>query len=1212
MNRIVKYKLTLLIFSIFMALPLLSQEPVLKFDHLTVNNGMPQNSVYSAVKDKYGFMWFSTWGGAVRYNGYNVKVFRANENDTNALTDNRINFIVTDSLQNIWIQVGDSRYVYRYNYENDNFDRVTIEHTPVNVKRQFRRRNPAYLLSVQNSRYIWSYDHKILYQTDKLTGKSLSYTINANNPFSLTDNIINCMVLDESDDLWIGTQSGGVCHSNVNNSYFTYYNSDDSGSGLIENVVRTVCKDSKGRVWVGSESSGVTQIISSPAGRKFNCFDEKRFQNARIRYIYADKQGVVWIGTKGGLTRFDENTATFKNCSSRICDPNIFAILEDNSENFWVGTFKGLMLYNRKTDEFTCFGEKVDCGRRIRTLYEDHLHRIWITTEDAGVTCMEYHKADKNPFRCIRYSHREGDDYSLANNRTFSLVEDNDGKIWVATNSGLSRIDPKTGLVRNFTMKTGLVDDIIMGVLFDGKDHIWFSHKKGLTRMDIHTFDIRNFNMFDGLQGYEFNQNACFRDAVTGEMFFGGTNGLNSFFPDSIKINRIKPTVVLTGLVVMNQPAEPGISINNQVILKKALLCTSQILLNWWNRSFSIEFAALHYANPLGNKYRYKLEGYDKQWINTDASNRVASYSRIPSGTYTFKVYGANSDGYWSLQPAVLTIKILPPWWFTWWAWVLYLLLAFILVYFISRYVSGKIELRKNEEIHNAKMQFFTEISHEFRTPLTLIIDPLEKLNSGEQDPQTIKKYYSLMLRNARQLLLLINQLLDFRKLEAGKLSLNKENSDFVIFIKAAASAFEARAKEKNIRFYLNFEVEKLEFSFDPTKLNMVINNLLSNAFKYTPNGGTVGITLKSDGTHVCIKVNDNGTGISQEEQSRIFEIFYQSPQNNTNKQGSGIGLALTRELVMLHGGTITVESEMGQGSCFVVILPLIDSTQIKSGKSESILSESQPKITEPLASHTGNEFGGKPLVLMVDDNADIREYAGINLKPDFRLEFAEDGSKGYQIARELLPDIIISDVMMPVMDGIEMCRLLKSDERTSHIPVILLTARQSDEAKTEGYETGADAYITKPFNSKVLFARISNLLEQRRRLREFFSNGSALELKKIAVNKTDEDFIKKVIKLIEENLEDEDFDIDLLAEKLTMSRSQFYRKIKALTNKTLLEFVTTIRMNKALEYLVSGAYNISETAYKVGFSQPTNFTRTFTRHFGTSPSNYLDGLKNN
>jgi ligand-binding sensor domain-containing protein/AraC-like DNA-binding protein len=823
-----------------------AQDQYLKFDHINADNGLPQNSVYSIIKDKYGFMWFGTWGGAVRYDGYSLKVFRANPNDTTALPDNRINAIVLDSLQNIWIQTGEPRFVYCYNYEYENFKRYLIKNTPKSVGSKLKNWRPDAYPIVSNPHYSWISDHFSLRQTNRKSGKITDYVADPNRPFAISDNIINNLYLDDGDNLWIGTQNGGVNHANLNIKPFSYYNSDPGGAGLKENVVRAVCTVHGHQIWIGLENKGITVLDRETKRRKYLVFSKNNEHTQRIRAILCDHKGQIWVGTKGGLFTVNPQTYSVKNCSSGLQTLEVFAVFEDHEHTIWIGTFNGLARFDKATNQCNRLNPSLTGGHQIRSIVEDHKQNIWVATEDGGVARIE--KLASGQFKSVLFVHKEGNDNSLINNRTFSVAEDILGMIWIGTNSGLSRLNPGNNSFKHFTLKNGLIDDIIMGVVFDGKESVWVSHKKGLTRINIRTFALQHFNIFDGLQGNEFSQNACFRDKLTGEIFFGGTNGLNSFFPDSFKKDPIKPKVVFTQLTIVNQIVKPGVQINNRVILEKSLVCTNKIKLTWHDKTFSIEFAALHFANPSLNNYKYKLEGYDKQWIFTDASKRTASYSELSPGIYTLKVFASNRDVVWGDTPAMLQIKVLPPWWLTWWAKTIAYLLLITVVFAIY------------------KMNIF----------------------------------------------------------------------------------------RKKIRY-------------------SIIGN--------------------------------------------------------------------------------------------------------RSGD------------TSPEKNESGNSNEEVP--------QDLRKM--LSKSPD---------------------------------------------------------------------------------------------------------------LKEMAINISDEAFLKKVTKLVEENLEDENFDIDTLAEKLKMSRSQFYRKIKALTNKSLLDFVTTLRMNKALEYLLSGDYNISETAYKVGFSQPNNFSRAFTKHFGKTPTQYLSDFK--
>lgn len=1194
-------------------------QDALRFHRLTVNEGLPQNSVYSIVKDKYGFMWFGTWGGAVRYDGYSCRVFRADENDPTALPNNRIIAIVKDSKENIWIETGHPNYLYKFDYNYERFISFQLKSAPLEVVELIELSKTNFLLPVENDTYIWETDGRSIRQLYKNTRKvSMIYQPDLSNPFSLSDNQINRLYLGDDNILWVGTQNGGVNYANLNVKPFQYYFADRSGGGLVENVVRAVTVDLKGQIWVGSGSQGITIVDRSTGAKRFRILGADVLRDPEVRALYTDKEGLVWIGTKTGLLYYNPATDSFHYPTLKDCIPNVYSLFQDSKGNMWIGTLIGLARYDRKRDVFECIDPTFSTGGTfIRTIIEDQAGNLWVGTEDEGVTKLIPQANGEHPFKAIRYTHQQGKVNSLRNNQVYSIAEDYAGMIWIATNAGLSRLNPFDHSFTHFSVRNGLADDITMGVLFDGDESVWVSHKKGLSRINVNTFEIQNFNKFDGLQGFEFSQSACYLDKKTGEMLFGGVNGLNVFLPHQIRVNTTKPVVVLTRLSVMHQKLYPGSVLNNRVILERSLQSTSEINLTWRERTFLFEFAALHFNNPTGTKYRYRLRGYDSDWIYTDAFSRTASYSNLPYGSYVFEVLAASSDGLWSDEPATILVNVLSPWWLSWWAKTFYALLIVGLLWFVYRYIAARIEFRqrlfeervkneKNEELMNAKLQFFFELSHEFRTPLTLIIDPLDQMIAGKTDEKQAHYYLNVMNRNARQLLELINQLLDFRKIQSKSLSMEFVQAELIMFIRNAAAAFEHKASEKNIIFSVQSSHDPIIVDFDIDKMGKIINNLLSNAFKFTPRYGEIAVVVSIDEKSpdkVVICVRDNGIGIPPEHHAHIFDMFYRVPGAGNTSQGSGIGLAFSKELVQLHQGEISVENNHGGGTCFRIVMPIRQETAV-------VRQYDFPVRYGNAVSPVQHDFTGQddelPLLLFVDDNQDIREYFKINFGKEFRVITFSNGMEAFNKAVETIPDLIISDIMMQGVDGFQLCSLLKSEKNTSHIPLILLTARQADVSRIEGYQMGADGYVTKPFSTEVLNARIRNLLEQRTRLREQFAIGSTTKLPNISVNITDEFFLKKIVALIEDRIEDSELDSEQLAIILKMSRSQLYRKIKALTNRTVHDFIISVRMNKAKELLLSGECSIADTAYRLGFTLPTNFTRTFTKHFGMSPSKFV------
>lgn len=1188
--------------------------PDLKFQHLGVHNGLPQNSVYSIAKDKFGLMWFGTWGGAVRYDGYSTRVFRPIANDSTSLPDFRVRFIVNDSFENIWIETYDKEYLSRFNYETECFSRVLKKNAPGDVTEELNKCYEARYRSVENGDYRWSVSENGLIQLNKLTGQKKIYQSEATDQFSLSDNYTKAVFLDDMDNLWVSTQSGGVNYCNLNTKPFYKYYRKDTREGLVDNVVRAISKGPHGRIWVGSENNGITIIDRKESNPVYSYIGAEELGNLQIRSLYFDQEGMMWIGTKNGLYTYLNNRSVPNDYNNLFPGSKVFAMEKDHQGILWIGTLDGLVLYNPDTKSFRRFlNDETELGKYIRSIKEDQQHNMWIATEDLGVTQLvrEDSAAGGEKFSLKHYQQMPGQENCLLSDRTYSLTIDKNGMIWIATNFGLSRLDPDSKRFVNFDVTDGLSSDMIMSALFDGDEAVWVSHKKGMSKVNISTFQIQNFDIHDGLQGFEFSQNACFQDEKTGEMFFGGMTGLNSFFPVALKPSPDKPKVVLTGLGVMHENVKPGKKVNKHVILDKSLLCTDSITLRWWDKTFQIEFAGLHYQNPSRNEYKYMLEGFDHDWIETDANNRIAYYSNLHAGNYEFKVMAANCDGVWTQTPKILHIIVRPPWWATFWAIGGYFAFALFILALVYNYFMSGIRLRQNEELHNAKVHFFTEVSHEFKTPLTLIVDPLERLIAGKVDHEKIGHYYKLMQQNAKQLLLLINQLLDFRKLTFGHLSLSLTQADIVSFVRTCVASFELMANERSITLKTDTKLDYLPVTFDKNKLTMVLNNLLSNALKFTPNGGQIIVSLEISEAvpaMVLIKVSDSGIGIPKKEREKVFDIFYQSYNSKDKPVGTGIGLALTKELILLHHGEIHVESELNKGTVFTVKLPVKHSNALIQADCEEENPVFEEKDEELNSSETVQN--NLPVLLIVDDSADIRQYISLNFDSEFQVFTASNGTNGFETAVEQIPDIIISDVMMPDMNGLELCRKLKTDRHTSHIPIVLLTVLQSDEAKAEGYETGADSYVTKPFSISVLKTRVNNLLEQRKSLRKLFANGSMAELKEIANNEADEAFLNEVIGLINENLDNEEFCVNFLAGKVNMSRSQFYRKIKALTNKSVNDFVTTFQMNKALEYLLGGQYNISETAYKVGYNAPNSFTRAFVKYYGVSPSQYLESKK--
>jgi len=746
---------------------------------------------------------------------------------------------------------------------------------------------------------------------------------------------------------------------------------------------------------------------------------------------------------------------------------------------------------------------------------------------------------------------------------------------------------------------------------------------------DSLVYSIQNYDEPDGLQGKEFNERAACR-TQSGELLFGGAQGFNIFRPQDININRREPTVVFTNLDIYNTPVKVNEKINGRILLKESIAGTDEIVLKAREKMFSVEFAALDYFQPVKNRYKYRLEGFDNEWMESDAALRKATYTNLNQGSYVFRVVASNNDGTWNETGASLAITVQPPFWKSRTAFVLYFL-AVALLLFLLRFVvlerermkfraqQEKQEADRRHEIDMLKIKFITNISHEFRTPLSLIITPMEKILRNVDKPE-LQHQLSFVYRNARRLLNLVNQLLDFRRLEFQQLKLYPSRGDIVAFAREITGSFSDLAEKKNIALHFETRLESLQTLFDHDKVEKIIFNLLSNAFKFTPEKGKITVTLSqesnplsTDGngdpsaTWVLIRVADTGIGIPKDKQEKVFEQFFQdeiSPM--LINQGTGIGLSLVSEFVKLHKGRITLESEVGKGSCFTVMLPVT---------LESVWAETTQANAQVVMENSGPSTGtarnpkDRQTVLIVEDNDDFLFYLKDNLKARYTILEASDGITGLKLARDRTPDLVVSDIMMPGMDGIELCRAIKNDRHTSHIPVILLTARTSDAQRMEGFEIGADEYITKPFSFEILESRIKNLIHQRETVRKSFQKRVELTPSEIQITSLDEKLIQKAMAIVEHNMSNPGFSVDRLAKEIGMSRVHLYKKLTSLTGKSPIEFIRVIRLKRAARLLEKSQMSIAEIAYQVGFNNPKYFARYFREEYRMLPSEYASKI---
>jgi len=769
----IQYIISILIFSILNS-NLFSQDLILRFNHLTVKEGLAQNRVHGIVKDKYGFMWFFTWEGLTKYDGYKCINYIGDSNNPNALINSRIIQMYKDSNEDLWFLTSDTS-IYKYNYEKDDFIKLSIQKVPIAITDSLKSDKAIFYTFQSKNGYNWvvyqlnnilsrnlplnKIDH-LLTQINYKTGNEYKYRQNQLDPWSLNDEYIFCIYIDNNNIFWVGTYSGGVNKADLLQKQFNLYqHSLIDKNTIIDNSIRAICEDSYGNLWIGTNNKGFTKFNRNKkecTHYQYNPGDTlNSLINNQVRKIYCDRYGFIWIGTKGGLDRFDPKKNLFHHYSHsiehKIPNNSVFWITEDHSGNLWIGTFDGIAKYDRKNDKFLNF--KTDYAplqNRVRVINEDTKNKLWIATDGGGLICL--HRDTTSGFKenlnlITQYINNPKNSNSLIDNRIYSMLEDENGFIWIGTGGGLDRFDPQKETFIHFNKKSGFPSDLILGILNDGNGHLWISHKRGITRLNAKTFEIRNFSQSDGLQDNEFSEDAYFKNEHTGELFFGGINGVNAFFPDSIKVNPYPPKIVFTTLKISNKEVSSNKLFNGRIVLSKPLYLTQNITLTHEDRSFSIEFAALHYSNPTNNQYKYILEGFDKDWINTDASLRIATYSNLEPGSYSFKVIASNNDGIWNTKPATLQIIIKPPWWKTIW-FRLIIISIILLIIFISYKVIQKLLHTANQKLLNEQTQLKSLINNiphhifikDIESRFIVISESTIEFMGGKNDKEFINK----------------------------------------------------------------------------------------------------------------------------------------------------------------------------------------------------------------------------------------------------------------------------------------------------------------------------------------------------------------------------------------------------------------------------------------------------------------------------------------
>ena len=1236
--------------------------------------------VNSIVEDNNKMLWLITSHGLIRfdpktenYNFYNHRF----KND-GIPYDSKYNQAVIDEKGNLWIGTEDNS-VLIFDTQNESFLSIR-QYTGLNY--EFPDRTILTICQSEPNQILFGTQRAgiVCYDTGKKRFQQAGFSTNTENPL---DGGIYSIVADREGTIWIGTEHNGlkqynpetnkitdVNHlvnlSNADKAKFFCYedhandlwfgiqyrgiyhkissvkmfhsigNSNKASFELSHFIVKAILHDSKGNLWVGTDGGGLnvkwkgsSEFVVFKSGANGVTLNEKA-----IICVYEDSRGWIWIGTYlEGLYCYQgpgKGFINYKIPGSEKENRNnyIFDVLEDARGNLWIGTNGGGLFYMNVADAtITDTTHPIVAGKTetikpfVNALFSDADSTLWIGTYN-GMFCWN---RKKNTFK--KFTMEAGD---IASDIIFSITSDSKKRVWFGTLAGLYCYTPETQNLEKYTTAHGLCDNSVMAIEIDNKDNLWISTSNGISKMNVKTHNFQNYYVYDGLPCNEFRPGASFKDK-NGYLYFGGIDGMVYFHPDSITDNPVKPNLIFTSLKIFNQEVKfnPDRSIG---ILNSDINSADTIVLNHAQKSFSIEFAAINFSVPEKIRYAVQLDGFSSGWEYKNHKQRYASFTNLNPGTYILNVKFTNPDGQWIDEPRRLWVIVKPPFWRTWWAFVIYAIVFAVAIYYIRRIALYRIKLKnelhlehvereKLEEMNQSKMQFFTNISHEIRTPLTMLIAPIERLI--ESNPNNYqKKNINYIYRNTKRLERIVNQLLELQKIENTQFKLKAREIDLVKFIREIIGLFDETANDKKILLSFEPKCDELMVWIDPEKMDKVLFNLLSNAFKFSMPGGLITVSIgkntndSAEGTF-SVSVSDTGKGMDQVHLDRIFDRFYQIENKETGQiTGTGIGLHLSKERVEKQHGTITVTSRAGFGSTFTIKMPMgkkhLSAHEIYS--EQAVLTNWQhgekPDIanTQPPGEEQENEGFTEPdgtVVLLIEDDIDILNYLEDELSGYYQIIKANNGTDGWKLAFERIPDLIVSDIMMPGMDGLQLCKKVKSTIETSHIPLILLSARTRIEQEIEGLETGADEYIHKPFHPRLLKLKVDKIIEAREVLKQQFAKSTSFTAKEITVTSADEKFLQKAIDFVKDNLADTDLNIEKMSSALNISRVHLYRKLKAITNQNPTEFIRTIRLKQAAYLLKLGKLNVSEIAYSVGFNSHQYFTNSFQKYFNMSPTEY-------
>ena len=1203
----------------------------------------------SICTDKWGTVYAGTNLGLLEYDAKN-NIFKPTSikgPEGYSPFDMFIQSMVMDDDNNIWAGTYSDGLYKIGGRDKNNHQFTEVDHFPIS-------NNPFLsLISLPDGSLLCGTENDGLFYMDNNGNTINHYLYNKNKETGILSNSIWSLYRDKEERIWMGYYNKGL---GVFDPLLDKFNEIESifnvSNSLQESSVTSIVEDGKKRFWMGMDGGGIDILDMTSGNGQYIHINSKShgvysgLTSDYILTVFIDSQQNVWAGSwdkgvyllKNGSTRFINYNE--QNTKGDLGSNTITSIAEDQNGIIWLGSFNnGLQSYDPSDSKFTHHAEGPFAELELDHSYiwkvlVDYKNNIWLGTTKGLFKVSK--KAD-HTFNIMSMSDRLSQEYNnpLTANNILSLYESSDHSIWIGTKgASLCKYDPGKDSLTWYNKSNGLEEESVSAINEDLDGNMWIAGNSGLTKLDLKSNTFTHFTINDGLLSNDYNMNATFRDDQ-GNIYVGGYMGVDYFNPDKIRFNTHETTLYLTNFRLFNKkvlPAQKGSP------LDKVIAETDSISLSSKQSVFTIEYTGINFTRPEKNEYAYYLEGYETTW-NYVGNSKSATYTNLDPGYYTFKLKASNNDGVWNKKPLTLSIHVLPPWWKTSWAIMGYIVLFLTGLYLLNRITQNRLKERQQvqyererreqeRKLDEKKFQFFTNISHEFRTPLTLILNPIKDIINDENLslPPRIRERHDIIFKNTDRLYRLVTELLDFSKLESNKIAVTAKRINLVPFAKNIIHYFREEASTKNIDLSVEAEMEEVILWADERMLEKIVFNILSNAFKVTPEGGMITVELFAKEKKVILPlvdpdnpievveiiISDTGPGLEKDHLHRIFERFYQVDSLNQGYYGgTGIGLEVVSEFVKLHKGKIEVESQVGNGTTFKIMFPAgkkhFSEMELVSEVSGSILNQEPVPHSQPSFSDVEDpspQTLPTATLLIVEDNTELRNYLKRELKDQYKIVTAKEGIEGLKISKELMPDIIMTDILMPGMDGFEFCRSIKSDIRTSHIPLMMLTAKGRIDDRIEGLQMGADAYMVKPFDMRLLKLGLAQLVTSRRIIfNKYFSAISEVD-GNTNTSALDKNFIENVLLHINRNISNPDLNVESLASELNLSRSQFYRKIKALTNQTANEFIRNIRLQRAKQLIKSGNTNITDVCFKVGFSSPSYFTKCFKNYFGTLPTN--------